>query len=58
MSNFYAMTLAPDRDTAEVAEWLDDYYGKHCYGVRFSDGKIYPETEVQKLYYCDPDGSE
>ena len=44
MSNYSAMTIHPETKVAEMADWLDDHFGKHCYGVRFpSDGKIYPE---------------
>ncbi len=31
----------------ESAEILEDYYGPHKYGVRFSDGKVYPEDDVE-----------
>lgn len=45
MSNYSAMTIHPETKVAEMADWLDDYFGKHHYGVRFpSDGKIFPEN--------------
>jgi hypothetical protein len=47
MSNYYSMAKHPDTGIEEMAEFLDDYYGKHNYGVRFSDGKVFPEIQCQ-----------
>lgn len=33
----------------QEATWLDDYFGKHRYGVRFPDGKIFPESEIEAI---------
>ena len=54
MSNFWAVTLRPDAESSEKAEWMDDYFGLHRYGVRFEDGEIYPESEVQLIEHCEP----
>lgn len=35
MSNFTALTRHPLSGLVTEAEWLDDYFGKHQYGVRF-----------------------
>lgn len=42
MSNFQQLTRHPETKTMELADWIDDYYGKHQYGVRFPDGKTFP----------------
>jgi hypothetical protein len=43
MSNYIRRTKNPKTGKFEDAEWLDDYYGKHQYGVRFPDGQVYRE---------------
>lgn len=40
MSNFIMKTKNPNTGEWENAEWLDDYFGGHRYGVRFSDGHV------------------
>jgi hypothetical protein len=45
MSSFYKKTKHPDTGIIEKAEWLDDYFGKHHYAVRFQDGKIFNVDE-------------
>lgn len=44
MSDFIRRTKNPKTGRFEEAEWLDNYYGPHQYGVRFPDGTVYPET--------------
>lgn len=35
-----------DSNDVEHAEWIDDYFGSHIYGVRFpSDGKVFREDD-------------
>jgi hypothetical protein len=47
MSNFNSLTRHPVTGIFEIADWLDDHFGKHRYGVKFpSDGLIFPEEEV------------
>jgi len=48
MSNFIAPTRYPD-EAGEIqpATWLDDYFGPHEYGVRFPDGKVFHEKEIE-----------
>lgn len=41
MSTFVKLTKHPDTGEWENAQWLDDYYGRHNYGVRFPDGKTF-----------------
>jgi len=45
MSNYYQNTKHPVTGKYEVAEWLDNYYGQHRYGVRVKDGKVYNPEE-------------
>jgi len=45
MSNYYEDAWHPVKKTIEKAEWLDDYFGKHQYGVRFLDGQIFKADE-------------
>ena len=35
MSNFRAMTLHPETGHYKLADWFDDYFDKHQYGVCF-----------------------
>lgn len=43
MSSYKKMTKHPYTGKFEEAEWLDGYYGKHDYGVKFpSDNKVFP----------------
>jgi hypothetical protein len=42
MSNYIQETKHPETGKWEKAEWLDDHFGKHLYGVRFpSDGRVF-----------------
>ncbi len=46
MSSYQRQTIHPETGNAERAEWLDDYFGQHNYGVRFpSDGKVFRADE-------------
>lgn len=35
MSSYHAFAINPITDAVEVAEFLDDYFGRHQYGVKF-----------------------
>lgn len=49
MSNYFSQAVNPDTGKVEQAEWLDDYFGRHQYGVRFlSTGKIFRESEIKQ----------
>lgn len=46
MSSYLKSTVHPETKAIENAEWLDDYFGQHNYGVRFpSDGKVFRADE-------------
>ena len=47
MSTYKAPAIHPDTGEIEMAWFIDDYFGRHRYGVEFSDGKIFPETVVK-----------
>lgn len=47
MSNFSRMTKHPKTGEMDLAEWLDDHFGHHRYGVRFPDGQVFRETEIE-----------
>lgn len=47
MSSYYAAAIHPVTGKIEEAFWIDDYFGPHRYGVRFSDGRVFPEHEVK-----------
>lgn len=46
MSSFFLLTKHPETGQMETAQWLDDYFGWHRYGVRFPDGKVFREAEI------------
>jgi hypothetical protein len=45
MSSYTRSTQHPITGKIEVAEWLDDYFGSHKYGIKFPDGKIFKAEE-------------
>lgn len=47
MSNYIAPAIHPRTKEVEQAEWLDNHYGRHRYGVRFHDGSIWPAGRVR-----------
>lgn len=47
MSNFTRVAWNPKERVARAAMWMDDYFGKHQYGVMFNgDEKVYRPEEV------------
>lgn len=46
MSNFTRKTYNPQTGAYEDADWIDNYFGPHEYGVRFADGKVYSVSYV------------
>jgi hypothetical protein len=48
MSNFTRVAWNPKERVARAADHLDDYFGRHQYGVRFEgDSQIYRPDEVE-----------
>ncbi len=48
MSSYTAPAIHPRTRKIEQAEYLDDYYGRHRYGVRFSDGTVWPIDQIDR----------
>ena len=46
MSSYTRTTLNPSTNQWEEAQWLDDYFSRHHYGVKFSDGTVIDPEEV------------
>lgn len=47
MSNYTRITRHPNTGEYEIAEYKDDYFGNHLYGVKFpSDKIVYPLEQV------------
>ncbi|WP_417459114.1 hypothetical protein [Kordiimonas sp.] len=46
MSNYFGKAVNPATGEYENAEFLDDHFGRHRYGVRFADGKVWRWWEV------------
>lgn len=52
MSNYISKAKHPKTEKIEDAQFLDDFYGLHKYGVRFDDGNVYPVSEID-IPTCD-----
>lgn len=46
MSNYNGYAVNPRNGNLEEAVFLDDFYGRHQYAVKFHDGTHYPEYQV------------
>ena len=46
MSSFIKKAKHPETGEVEPAFFIDDYYGKHEYGVKFKDGQVYPIARI------------
>lgn len=48
MSTYNKQTKNPDTGEWEEATWIDDYFGRHCYGVKFpSTGEVINPEDVE-----------
>lgn len=48
MSNFSRTAYHPVEKVVRAAIWLDDYFGRHQYGVQFDvGGKVYRPADVE-----------
>ena len=50
MSSYVGLAFNPKSKKIEEATFLDDFFGRHVYGVRFKDGWTYTENEVFRGY--------
>lgn len=46
MSNFSQLTKHPETGKIEEADWLDDHFGRHRYGIRFADGQVFTPSQI------------
>ena len=50
MSNFRTIAIHPLTGKEEIADFLDNYFGHHKYGVRFAgEDKVYKEEEIETV---------
>ena len=50
MSSYVQMTKHPITGEWEMALWVDDFFGSHCYGVKFpSDGEYYSPHALEVM---------
>lgn len=47
MSSYRRDTIHPETGKVESAMWIDDYFGRHRYGVQFPDGKVFKPEETE-----------
>ena len=47
MSNYTQPTKHPETGEIEMADWLDDFFGPHRYGVLFPDGRVWREQDIE-----------
>ena len=46
MSHYFAKAINPRTGEVEGAFFIDDYFGRHQYGVKFADGTVHREEDV------------
>lgn len=46
MSNYEATAVNPSTGKREKADFMDNYFGRHRYGIRFKDGETYPIEDI------------
>ena len=47
MSNYMTTAKHPITGKVESVTMLDDYFGRHRYGVLFVSGEVYRESEIE-----------
>ena len=57
MSTYRAKAIHPATGEVVVATFIDDYFGKHRYGVEFDDGDVYPIDTIEAVH-DDDDGDD
>lgn len=50
MSNFTTKSVHKKTGETHRVEWLDDYFGKHVYGMRCPDGRVINHSEYMEIY--------
>lgn len=50
MSSYTALTKHPTSGQIKPAFWIDDYFGRHNYGVRFTDSdEVFPADQCEEM---------
>lgn len=47
MSNYERLTKNPDTGEFETAQWMDDYFGPHRYGVKFAGDQVFSADDYE-----------
>lgn len=47
MSSYKEKTINPKTGKEEMADWVDDYFGWHKYGITFGDGVFYSPSQIK-----------
>lgn len=58
MSNYLSKALNPRTHKIEEVHMWDDWFRQHEYGVRFSDGNVYPENQIVCIHPDDLDAED
>lgn len=58
MSSYYRDTKHPLTGKVERAYWIDDFFGRHRYGVQFSDGRVFRPSEIELAESTGADGDQ
>ena len=53
MSSYRDWAVHPSTKQIEMAFYLDDYFGRHNYGVKFDDGSVWPIDKVPRMSEAD-----
>lgn len=48
MSNFSKLTFNPETKEMEMADWIDDYFENHQYGVTFDHIFFYKPENIKQ----------
>jgi hypothetical protein len=48
MSCYKDKAFNPKTNTYEEADFIDDHFGRHCYGITFGDGDFYTPEQLKK----------
>ena len=52
MSTYSKQTKHPVTGEWHEATWIDDFYGRHRYGVQFPDGEMFNDNRISNRFLC------
>jgi hypothetical protein len=58
VSNYTRRTRHPVTGEFQDADWLDNYFGRWAYGVRFPDGRVFRAADYQWEFEDKPPAGE